>query len=177
MKKFLTMFMVVSSLTFGISIPAFAADGHINVPVASVAKQFVSYKTRTIGSSKQERRFVKYLTSSWVYAEKYTWSESQSSSLSFSGSLTLDMQKAAKLQLGLTNSKTYTFAVATQIPADSSRRSRLAFDCEFNCQDIEVDEIITSKILNFTISQKVNSTSASTYYEPTENSYLYVKYN
>lgn len=78
-----------------------------------------------------EKKFVKYLTSSWAMSNGYTWSKSNSTSISATGNVTLSFSKKIATALGLSISRTTSYSVAINIPADASRNSKLGFASDF----------------------------------------------
>lgn len=124
-------------------------------------------KVTKLKSYGEEYRFVKYLTNSWSPASTYTWSESTTTNLTVSGSVTAEIKNAIKTQLGLTASKTQTYGVGITIPANSSKDSKLALYSDFNKYYVKYEEKMGGKVIK----------SSNHYvYEPTSDTYLRVKY-
>lgn len=120
-----------------------------------------------ISKSFISQRFIKYLTSSWSKASSYTWSKSNSVSISGSGSATLTFAKKVAAALGLSVSRTTTYSVAVNLPADASRYSKLGFysDCTkmvYNYKHYKDSTLLTD--------------STDTYYTPEKDTYLSVVY-
>lgn len=121
----------------------------------------------------KEMEFVRYLTNSWAPSDGYTWSESNSTSLSFSIGISSVAKKAIKSEFGLSGGYRTTYTVATHVPADENRFSKLAFASDYYVQDVAYTEVIRYSGAS---SGVVRNDYNVTYEEPTEDTYLYPKY-
>lgn len=78
-----------------------------------------------------------------------------------------------KAEFGLVSSRTTTYSVGINIPADSKRFSKLTFGSDFNEQSFAYTEVIKYSGAS---SGQVSNNYTSKYKEPTKDSYLYVTY-
>ncbi|KMK91846.1 hypothetical protein [Rossellomorea marisflavi] len=126
----------------------------------------VTYTVKTnSGPTKVSKKFVKYLTGSWAYSDKYTWSKSNSASATVSADLNLSAKDISS-KLGVSATKTTTYSTTVSIPANKSKLSKLAFYSDFDKRNVTV----TRKI------GKVNSTKRGDHYSPRKDTYLLVSY-
>lgn len=130
------------------------------------------YNIYADGDRLDEFVFVEYLTPSWAPSEGYVWSKSTSVSWSYSGDAVFC--ERIQLTLGLSKTRTTTYSVAVQIPADSSRWSKLALYSDFFLQKYYVDRDVYN-LEGQIVSTHKRIDSGSTY-TPAEESYLYVCY-
>lgn len=130
------------------------------------------YNIYADGDRLDEFVFVEYLTAHWAPTSSYTWSESTSVSWSYSGDAVIC--ERIQLTLGLSKTRTTTYSVAVEIPADSSRMSKLALYNDFFLQKYYVDRDIYD-LEGQIVNTQENFDSGETY-TPTEDSYLYVCY-
>ncbi|MGK9252164.1 MULTISPECIES: hypothetical protein [Paenibacillus] len=118
---------------------------------------------------------IRYLSDSWSNASSYTWTKTNTASLSFSTSVTADATDAIKAQFGLTAQVSQTYALGTTIPADSNKLSKLTFAADVYTQSInyqkqyQVCTTICSEII-------YGPWEYTTYIEPTPQTYLLVSY-
>jgi hypothetical protein len=119
---------------------------------------------------------VKYLTGSWAKAQSYTWSEAQTTSLTFSGNVTSEAKSIVKAQLGLAGGFTTTYSVAISVPADPTRYSKLAFASDYWQQYISYVRTVTYYTTYGGYGSYSEPRVHTTYQEPTENTYLQVIY-
>lgn len=136
----------------------------------------ITYDIKAEGSKLfHSKRFIRYLTSSWAKASKYTWSKSQSTSLTFSGNVTGEATDNIKAQLGLSAGYTTTYSVAIDIPADSTKFSKLAFGADYYSQAISYVRTATWWT-SYGSGSYSEPRKYTTYYEPTPETYLYAVY-
>jgi hypothetical protein len=121
------------------------------------------------GSYTNSKEFIRYLTTSWANSSQYVWNESQSTTWTYSGSVTLDVAKKIKAQLGLSSSRTTTYGVGVTIPADSTKFSKLGFYQDMFHQNVILKSVddITGEITRYDSGSLVS---------PLEDSYLIVTY-
>ncbi|SDG32744.1 hypothetical protein SAMN04488542_1365 [Fontibacillus panacisegetis] len=120
--------------TPGMVQPYLASGNIIWNDAGYYGSSYVVDKAISEGESIASRLFVKYLTSSWAKAASYTWGTSNSAAWTYSGSATFDIANKVKVQLGLSTTRTTTYSVAINIPADSSRFSKLGFASDYFTQ-------------------------------------------
>ena len=117
------------------------------------------------GHSTLSQQHVRYLTSSWAYASSYTWSKSNTATWSFTGSS--DVATKVRTTLGLSYSRTTSYSVAINIPANSSKLSKLSFASDFFKQNYKY----------FMYTNNVVTVSQNSYVKtPLADTYLLVKY-
>jgi len=117
------------------------------------------------GHSTLTKQHVRYLTSSWAYASSYTWSNSNTATWSFTGSS--DVATKVRTTLGLSYSRTTSYSVAINIPANSSKLSKLSFASDFFKQNYKY----------FMYTNNVVTVSQNSYVKtPLADTYLLVKY-
>lgn len=75
--------------------------------------------------------FVKYLTSSWAKASSYSWSKSNSASWSVSGNVELSISRSVVSKMGLSTSRTTSYATTVTIPASANKYSKLGFASDY----------------------------------------------
>lgn len=113
------------------------------------------------------QKFVKYLTTSWSKASSYTWSKTNTVSISGSGKSTIAFAKKVAAELGLSVSRSTSYSVAINLPADASRYSKLAFSSDY-----------TKLVYNYKKYKNTDlmSSGTDTYYTPEKDTYLSVIY-
>lgn len=121
----------------------------------------------TISGPTTEKKFVRYLTSSWAKASSYTWSKSQSASATISSDVGVSASGISS-SLGVSNTVTTTYSVAITIPANSSKYSKLAFYSDYNKRYVRVRLYNTQGMLY--------SDKNTYHYAPSKNTYLQVVY-
>ncbi|AXM89422.1 hypothetical protein CI793_07315 [Anoxybacillus ayderensis] len=126
-----------------------------------------TYKvTKISGPSLVTEKFQTYLTSAWAYSDRYVWTETTTTTLQITGGATFDITEAIKNQLNLSWSKSKSYSVAIQIPADKNKYSKLGLFGDFNKYYVKV---VKDKFGQETISYHDA-------YEPTSTHYLKVVY-
>lgn len=121
-----------------------------------------------VSKSLVQKKFVKYLIDSWSNSDHYDWSKNVTTSITGSGSATIDFAKKVAGNLGLSVSRTSSYAVSTSIPADPNRLSKLGFASDFT-------KFIYDYKKTKNISDVITS-SRDTYYSPEKDTYLLVYY-
>lgn len=122
-------------------------------------------RTTATGDSTIRKEFVKYLTGSWAPAASYTWSKSNSTTWTFGGEGTSDISEKVRIALNLSRSRTTTYDVAINIPADSTRLSKLGFASDYFKQNYKYQKIVDGV---------VTSTKNGYIKTPTKDTYLLV---
>ncbi|MFO8234965.1 MAG: hypothetical protein R6U04_06155 [Bacteroidales bacterium] len=125
-----------------------------------------NYKVSTVSGPDKVKRRVRFLTSSWAKADRYTWSTTQTASSTVSANVGLSA-KAISSQLGVSNTVTSSYGVAISIPANSSRLSKLAFFADYNRRYVRVRKYMGTTLL---------STDHTYHYAPRKDTYLQVVY-
>lgn len=118
-------------------------------------------------SSNVTKKFVKYLTGSWAYSDGYTWSKTNTTTVTGSGESTVSFAKEVAGKLGLSISRSTSYSVAVSIPADKSKMSKLGFASDY-----------TKYIYDYKAYKDgtLQTSSRDTYYAPQEDTYLLVYY-
>ncbi|WP_377887302.1 hypothetical protein [Alkalihalobacillus sp. R86527] len=126
-----------------------------------------SQKVSTIsGPNLVSTKFVRYLSGSWSYASRYTWTKSNTASATVTSDAGLSAGGISS-KLGVSSSVTTSYSVAATIPADSKRLSKLAFYSDYNKRYVKVSTYISGKLYS----------SKNTYhYAPRKDTYLLAAY-
>lgn len=126
-------------------------------------------KAVATGDTLLEEQFVKYLSSSWTKASSYTWIKSNSASWTISSGADATIAENVRSSLGLSKTRTTTYAVAVTIPADPSRYSKLGFASDYFKQNYKytmtVDGTVT-RSENAYIKTPTEDTYLKPYYKP-----------
>jgi len=77
------------------------------------------------------RYITKYITPNWSPASSYTLAKGESTTYGLQIGGSKDFAKGIKASLSFTASKSFTATVSTAIPADSSRFSKLTYQCDY----------------------------------------------
>ena len=118
-------------------------------------------------STGKEFRLEKYLIDAWTKAQYYNWSESTTTTLSFSAGLTFDVTEKIKNTYNLQSSRTKTYGVTVNIPADSTKWSKLGLFGDFNRRYVKAEYVRLNSILDTQLGYS---------YEPTNDQYIMVVY-
>lgn len=125
------------------------------------------YEAYYYSSSKVSKKFVRYLTGSWAYSNGYTWSNTNTTSVTGSGESSLAFAKEVAGKLGLSVSRSTSYSVAVSIPADVSKMSKLGFASDY-----------TKYVYDYKYYKDgtLKTSSRDTYYAPEKDTYLLVYY-
>ncbi|MNW51058.1 hypothetical protein D3C74_285300 [compost metagenome] len=107
--------------------PYIASGNTIWKDAGYYGSSYVIDKAVSEGETTSKAVFQKYLSMNWSQASQYTWTESNSVQWTYSGSATIDIASKVKSTLGLSTSRTTTYGVGVNIPANSSKYSKLGF--------------------------------------------------
>ncbi|GAE94033.1 hypothetical protein JCM21714_3162 [Gracilibacillus boraciitolerans JCM 21714] len=132
--------------------------------IACVGGVFTTVKVNS-GPTKVSKKFVKYLTSSWSYSDRYTWSKTNSASSTISTDVGLNA-KDISAKLGVSHTVSSSYGTTVSIPASKSKLSKLAFYGDYNKRGVTV-----TKRVGTTTSKKTG-----THYAPRKDTYLLVAY-
>lgn len=157
-------------------------DNPIAVPYASYSKGDLIYRqysrSELLGtvyrrdayyysSSDVSKKFVKYLTGSWAYSDGYTWSKTNTTTVTGSGESGVTFAKQVAVKLGLSVSRSTAYSVAVHIPANKSKMSKLGFASDYKKYVYDY---------KYYKDGTLKSSSRDTYYAPQKNTYLLVYY-
>lgn len=108
-----------------------------------------STKVTKLSSKRVKNRHVRNLTGSWAKSKQYTWTETVTVTASLTANVGLSAKGVAS-SIGATYSTSKGYSVATHIPANSKRCSKLALRTDFNKCHVRVDR----KMQGITTSSK-----------------------
>lgn len=114
-----------------------------------------------------EKKFVKYLTQSWAPSDHYDWSKTVTTTITGSGSAAIDFAKKVAGNLGLSVSRSTSYAVSTSVPADKNRLSKLGFASDYTKFVYDYKKYKDGKL---------TKSSRDSYNAPEEDTYLVVYY-
>ena len=172
-RKIVSLFLVAICFFSLISSTAFAASnsdedidsyhfvsvddetGLVNAGLPSMARQATGVIWKTL--TKQR---VRYLTSSWAYASSYSWSKSNTASWSFTG--TSEVATKVRTTLGLSYSRTTNYTITINIPANSSKLSKLGFASDFFKQNYKY-YMYTNGVVTVAENSYIKTPLADTY--------------
>ena len=170
MKRTSILFMLVlllfSNMSFANSDIDIVQEEMIIEPYDSINGD--DYWTATRNYTGTNRRFVKYLTSSWAYSDRYTWTNSVSYGWSVTSGIS-DSYSYIKTNFSWTLSASETYSVAISIPADETRLSKLGFYADYKYYSV------TSKLHDWWTGAIID-TESGTAYDPTSETSLIVRY-
>lgn len=112
------------------------------------------------GHSTLTKQRVRYLTSSWAYASSYSWSKSNTASWSFTG--TSEVATKVRTTLGLSYSRTTNYTITINIPANSSKLSKLGFASDFFKQNYKY-YMYTNGVVTVAENSHIKTPLADTY--------------
>lgn len=125
------------------------------------------YEAYYYSSTKVIKKFVKYLTGSWAYSDGYTWSKTNTTSVTGSGESTVEFAKQVAGKLGLSVSRSTSYSVAVSIPANKSKMSKLGFASDYTKYVYDYKQYKDTTLI---------TSSRDTYYAPEKDTYLLVYY-
>lgn len=118
-------------------------------------------------TSNVSRKFVKYLTGSWAYSDGYTWSRTNTTTITGSGESGKTFAKKVTAKLGFSVSYSTSYSVAVHIPAVETKLSKLGFASDY--KKIVYD-------YKYYKDGTLKESSRDTYYAPKKDTYLLVYY-
>lgn len=149
-KKLLTALLIASLSVLSISTPALAKTSSYvydaNKPIPGIA---VNNDTSGGGIVTPQvwwpaiyrvtdkvylgtvRYITKWITANWAKASSYSLAKGESTTYSLQTGLTGEFENAIKASGQFTTSWTFSSTVTTTIPADSSRFSKLTYQCDY----------------------------------------------
>ena len=97
-----------------------------------------TYQVHRLGRTENVRRaFVRYLTPAWAKASNYTWSSTTTVTAGLSASVGAS-SKFVSSSLGFAYSPSQSWSISIQVPAKSSRFSKLALRSDFKRTPVRV---------------------------------------
>lgn len=107
------------------------------------------------------------MTGSWAYSDGYTWSKTNTTSVTGSGESTVEFAKQVAGKLGLSVSRSTSYSVAVSIPANKSKMSKLGFASDYTKYVYDYKQYKDTTLI---------TSSRDTYYAPEKDTYLLVYY-